>query len=339
MEPKKVTIQDIAEKANVSKSTVSRVINNTTPVNERKRKAVLDAMETMNFQPNVFARGLAGGFSMTIGIVTQNIGSPFFDLVTQGIIQSLVGTSYSPIFVDGQWDRETARAGINTLLGRQVDGLIIVGGNISVDLLDEIKEKTPSIFVGLKLDNWDNQCIFIDNFQAAYDATKFLIESGHREIAHITGIRDQPDAISRLDGYRQALSDANLRYSDELVYEGNFDAPSGVMAIESLIMRGKSFTAIFAANDMTAYGVRLGLHRRGIRVPEEVSIIGFDDQAESAFMTPPLTTVRQPAAEMGQAAGVALIKLLKSEPYELPKLNAELQVRESVAKIRPRENR
>ncbi len=336
MEPKKVTIQDIAEKANVSKSTVSRVINNSTPVNERKKKAVLSAMKTMNFQPNVFARGLAGGFSMTLGIVTQNIGSPFFDTVTQGIIHSLVGTSYSPIFVDGQWDRETARSGINTLLGRQVDGLIIVGGNMSKELMDKIKEKTPCIFVGPELENWDNQCVFIDNFDAAYKATKFLIDAGHRDIAHITGIPDQPDSISRLKGYQQALADNNIRYAEELAYEGNFDAPSGVLAIESLLMRGKSFTAIFAANDMTAYGARLGLHRRGIRVPEDVSIIGFDDQAESAFVTPPLTTVRQPAFEMGHAAGSALVKLLKNEPYDLPVLKAELQVRESVAKIRAR---
>ena len=337
MEPKKVTIQDIAEKANVSKSTVSRVLNNSTPVNERKRKAVLDAMKLMNFQPNVFARGLAGGHSMTIGIMTQNIGSPFFDLVTQGIIRALVGTSYSPIFVDGQWDPEMSQKGINTLLGRQVDGLIIVGGSMPKDVLDKIKEKTPSIFVGLKLEGWDEQCVFIDNYQAAYHATKFLIEAGHREIAHITGIRNQPDSQSRLDGYRQALLDHGLKYEEDLVYEGNFDGSSGVMGVESLLMRGRNFTAIFASNDMTAYGARLGLHRRGIRVPEEVSIIGFDDQAESAFMTPPLTTVRQPAFEMGEAAGSALVALLRGSKYEFPELKAELQVRESVSQIRVRE--
>lgn len=334
MESKKVTIQDIADKANVSKSTVSRVLNNSTPVNDEKRLAVLEAMEAMNFKPNVFARGLAGGQSMTLGIVTQNFGSPIYDLVTQGIIRSLESTGYSPLFIDAQWQHDVAQVGIATLLGRQVDGLIMVGGSLTEQELDELKKRVPIIVVGRKVPDWGSQSIHIDNFKAAYNATNYLIEMGHREIAHITGIMTQPDAIHRQRGYLQALTDAGIDSSEELIYEGSFDSPSGVLAIESLLMRGRSFTAIFAANDATAYGARLGLYRRGIRVPEDVSIVGFDDQMESAFMTPPLTTVKQPAFEMGVIAGQAIVKLLNGQSFDVPELPVVLQVRESVARVR-----
>ena len=128
MTPKKITIQDIADTAKVSKSTVSRVLNDTTPVNDEKRAAVLAAMKDLNFQPNLFARGLAGGNSMTIGILTQNIGSPFYNALDQGVIQRLVGTNYSPIFVDGQWQEDVGATGLRVLLGRQVDGVIVIGG-------------------------------------------------------------------------------------------------------------------------------------------------------------------------------------------------------------------
>ena len=145
MEFKNVTIQDIAETANVSKSTVSRVINNSTPVAEKKRKAVLAAMDKLNFQPNIFARGLAGGQSMTIGIVTQNIGSPFYDSVAQGIISALRDSVYAPVFVDGEWKSEVEEEVIGTLLGRHVDGLIVVGGSLSEEKLVQLSKQKPII--------------------------------------------------------------------------------------------------------------------------------------------------------------------------------------------------
>ena len=153
MNSKKVTIQDIARTANVSKSTVSRVLNNSTPVNEEKKQAVLEAMEKLNFKPNIFARGLAGGQSMTIGVVTQNIGSPFYDQVTQGIVESLSHTQYSPLIADGQWMPEAERVAIQTLVGRQVDGLIIVGGTLSAAELSEVTGGKPTVVTARELDS------------------------------------------------------------------------------------------------------------------------------------------------------------------------------------------
>ena len=333
MPKSETTIQDIANHANVSKSTVSRVINNSSAVNQDKRTAVLKAMKTLGFEPNVVAQSLAGGRSMTIGILTQNIGSPFYDSVAQGVIERLAGTSYSPIFVDGQWQKSTESEVIRTLLGRRVDGLVLIGGDVPVRELNELRERLPTIVVARELVGWENQCIHVDNVDAGYRATKHLTNFGHRDIALLRGIKEHPDAIQRFEGYSKALSEANIELDPDLVYQGDFTAQSGVMAINSLINRGTHFSAVFAANDMVAFGARLALFRHGIRVPEEVSLIGFDDQAEAAFATPPLTTMRQPASEMGMAAAAALLKLIGKEPYQLPKLEVELKHRESVARL------
>lgn len=326
---KNVTISDIAAHANVSKSTVSRVLNNTTPVNEEKRKAVLAAMKEMNFEPNVFARGLASGHSFTIGVVTQQLGSPFYDSISQGVVSGLASTSYSAIFADGQWKPDIGKAVVNTLIGRMVDGLIVIGSRLEPDFLEDLKQTIPTLLVGNEIDGWENLCMFVDNEQSALEATQHLIELGHTKIAHIAGVADHQDSIRRLKGYRKALEEANIEVDEDLICEGEFDGDSGVRGVEMLLEQGKPFTAIFAANDSTAFGARLALYRRGIRVPEDVSIVGFDDQNEAEFFTPPLTTVRQPGEEMGIAAARTLLKLINQQDWKIQNLKANLVVRES----------
>lgn len=331
---KKITIQDIAGHANVSKSTVSRVLNDSTPVAEQKRVAVLAAMKALNFQPNQFARQLAGGASMTIGIVTQNIGSPFYDLVTSGIIQGLGGTGYTPLIVDGQWSADTELAAIETLLGRQVDGLILVGSTISEYALEKIGNKKSTIIVAREIPDLQKQCIVTDNYRAAFELTEYLIQQGHRDIAHITGIKHHQDAVRRFKGYTEALQQAGIEPNPNLVFEGNFSGQSGILAIETFLLRGANFSAVFAGNDEMAFGARLALSRRNIRVPDDVSLVGFDDQPLSAFMTPPLTTVAQPAIEMGVAAAEKMVHELTNRPFTMPELKTRLVTRESVMRTR-----
>jgi len=328
---KNVTISDIAAHANVSKSTVSRVLNDTTPVNEEKRKAVLAAMKEMNFEPNIFARGLASGQSFTVGVVTQNLGSPFYDSISQGVVTGLSDTAYSPIFADGQWQTDVGKAVVKTLIGRMVDGLIVIGSRLTPDFLEDLKQTIPTLLVGTQMDGWENLCLYVDNEHAGWEATQHLIELGHTKIAHITGIADHQDSIRRLKGYRRALEEANIKVDEDLICEGNFDGDSGLAGVETLLARGKPFTAIFAANDTTAFGARLALYRKGIRVPEDVSIVGFDDQNEAGLVTPPLTTVRQPAEEIGIASAETLLKLINKQDYEIQELKAKLVVRESTS--------
>ena len=141
---------------------------------------------------------------MTLGLITQNIGSPFYDSVTQGVIKGLNGTDYTPLIADGQWSVEIEKNSTITLIERQVDGLIMVGGNLRPEALDELRGDVPIVLVGRNLKGWEERSVFIDNFAAAKKATEFLIHAGHRNIAHITGIKDHQDSNDRLKGYQQA---------------------------------------------------------------------------------------------------------------------------------------
>ena len=198
--------------------------------------------------------------------------------------------------------------------------------------LSDLCGPLPAVAVAREFPEKTHHCVYMDNVEGGYRATKHLIEHGHRKIAIITGIARHPDAIKRLEGYEKALVEAGIKPDPELIIEGDFLADSGRAAVESLLKNKKEFTAIFAGNDMMAFGARLALYREDLRVPEDVSIVGFDDQAESAFMAPPLTTIRQPGHEMGARASKAILSLIAGEPFESHRMDGELQIRESVAK-------
>ena len=331
MTKESVTINDIAQRAGVSISTVSRVLRGTTPVSESKRTAVLDAVAALDYQPNVFAQGLASGQSMAIGVLTQNFGSPFYDTILQGVVHGLHESGYFPIFADGEWNLEREMEAIVAMMQRKIDGLIVLGGHVAADLLRQYAEQVPLVVVGRYLPELETCCLQVDNVQAAYTATNYLIKLGHRHIAHISGRADHPDAKDRLAGYRQALREAGIEPNPGLVAEGNFRRQSGVLAIDALLSRGLPVSAIFAANDQMAFGARLALHRRGIRVPDDVSLVGFDDEPAAAFMIPPLTTIRQPGVELGLEATRIILGQLAGEALRPVNLTTELIVRESTA--------
>ena len=328
-----VTIEDIAKRANVSKSTVSRVLNGTAVVNQQKQDAVHQAVIELDYTPNMFAQGLASGKSMTLGILTQNIGSPFYDSVAQGVIEGLAGSGYTPSVIDRRWEQTRDAASIETLISRKVDGLLIVGGDIAASELHSYEKQMPLIVVARDINGLERRCVSVNNKQIGYMATKHLLEQRHTQIAFIHGIEGHPDAQDRFAGHLEALQEAGISRSDELIYQGDFSGHAGLKAVNYLLNQGISFSAIVAANDMVAFGSRLALYRRSIRVPDDVSIIGCDDQAEAAFMTPPLTTVRQPAYEMGFVASRALLSLISNEDYGWSELAPELQIRESVKRF------
>ena len=332
---KNITISDIAKHANVSKSTVSRVLNANTPVNEEKKQRVLAAMKELDYRPNLVAQNLARGSSMTLGIVTQQIGSPFYDIVSQGIISGLSETNYAPVFADGQWDMEKELKAVHTLVDRYVDGLIIVGGRLSETELKSLEETHPIVFVGRRVTGFEDRTVRVDNLAAAEELTEYLIHNGHREIAYIQGLESQVDAIDRLAGYRAALEKHNIEFNPELVVHGDFQSESGKQAVSQLLSKDISFTAIFAANDEMAYGARLKLYESAIQVPEAVSIVGFDNQPASAYMTPPLTTVEQPAFEMGVEAAQQLLAMINKQERTIGTFKTKLIERKSVTNLRP----
>ena len=334
----KVTILDIAEKAQVSASTVSRVLRNSAVVAEEKRDAVMQAIAELDYRPNIFAQSLASGQSMTIGVLTQNFGSPFYDGILQGILLGLEDSEYWPLFADGRWQPTIEQQALDLLLDRRVDGIIVIGGQISEEILQKVAAKVPLLVVARQLQTMPNNCLYLDNFQAAYQVTKYLLDMGHRDIAHLTASVVYQETVNdiqqRYRGYQQALRDAGLEPDPRLVVEGNLQQQSGVLAVEMLLSRGRPFSAIFTANDQMAFGARLALYRRGIRVPEDVSLMGFDDESSAAYMVPPLTTARQPSVPLGQAAAQAILQMMNGRPPELPVFAAELIIRESVSRHR-----
>lgn len=327
--PIKATLSMVAAKSGVSPSTVSRILNGTAQVNEDKKAQVLAVIEELGFKPNLAARSLAGGRTMSVGVLTQYIDSPFYGEALRGIEDELRIAGYAPIFVSGHWDEEEELNRLAMLEERNVDGIIILTGKLSDETLIKISKTLPVVITGRQLNSDNLFSIDFDNIEGACLAVKHLHSLGHREVAFISGLLDHPDAIQRLDGYRSEVARRKMKQDDALIIYSDFQESGGFKAMSTLIGRGVHFTAVIAANDQMAYGARLALDRAGFRVPDDVSLIGFDDLPHSAFTLPPLTTVRQSIYEIGIAAAKAMLDLLKNKKPPSKFIEANLIVRES----------
>lgn len=334
---KPTTIEDIAQQAGVSVSTVSRVLNGSTRVSASKRALVLAVIERLQYRPSAVAQGLARGRSMTVGVLVQNITSSFFGLMLWGCEEALEQHAYRPMFASTHWRENSSsdeQHALDLLLSRRVDGLIILGGRIGQSQLQPIAEQLPVIVVGRQVPGFESSCLTVDNHEGAYRATRYLIGLGHTRIAHITGTPTHGDAIERVQGYRRALEESNIPLDPELIVEGQFTEDSGRSAVEQLLGRGAHFTALFASNDQMAYGAMLTLFTHGFHIPDDISVVGFDDQLHSAYTLPPLTTVRVPITEIGRAAAHTLIRRIEGEEAALPQFHTELTIRASARRLR-----
>jgi len=329
-----VTLLDVAREAGVSPSTVSRILNGTATVSAVKRKAVEDAIKKMGFEPNPLAQSLKSGRSMTVGIVVQDISSPFFSEILHGVDDGLNSTGYASVIVSGHWNASEEAARIKLLLARKVDGLILLSGRIEDKAVLQFATQRPIVATGRSLKSSTAIGFKLDNQNGAYQAVRHLIELGHRRVAFVTGPSNNTDANERLTGYKQALESADIPFEPGLVVEGDFHEASGLMAVNRLFDTQQQFSAIFAGNDLIAYGVRLSLYRKGIRVPEDISLIGFDDLPGSLYTTPPLTTIRQPLYDMGLIATTALLGLIGGKPVDVELPPVELIVRETTRRFR-----
>ena len=326
------TLGMVAEAAGVSASTVSRILNGTAAVSDEKKQAVYDAIARLGFVPNPVARGLAGGRTLSIGVVTQALDSPFYGSALSGIEDTLDRHGYSALFVSGQWDAVEEARCIEVLRARRVDGIIVLTGRLTDAALREVARALPVVVTGRRLSAPNLVALDFDNAEGARLATRHLLDLGHRRIAFITGNAHHPDAVQRLQGYRTALREAGLSADEALVEPGLFHEESGVTAMERLLDRGASFSAVFAANDQMAIGACLALHRRGHRVPVDCSVIGFDDLAMSRYCIPPLSTVQHPSYEIGRLAAQAMLRLLAGETPEPDVPAPRVVVRESTGR-------
>jgi LacI family transcriptional regulator len=325
-----ITIHDIARRAGVSPSTVSRVVNGNAAVSPDKRQAVLAAIEALHYRPNIIAQGLARGRSRAVGVLVEEIGVPYFGQFMTGVENGLAGSGLYPIFTSGSAQAQVDSA-VALLADMRIGALIVVSGWLPDDELTTLAQSVPTVVVGRCIAGLEGHCLEVDNAHGAYRGTRHLVELGHRHIALISGRPRLRHAVERRTGYGLALSEGGLAEEPELVVSADFDEDSGLRAAEELLQRHVPFTAIFAESDRLAYGAALALHRAGLKIPDDVSLVGFDDLPLSAFMNPPLTTVRQHLIEMGRVAARAVLSLRAGDKPQLAPPDMELVVRASTA--------
>lgn len=326
----KITLEQVAELAGVSTSTISRYLTGARPVAESKASAIEEAIRSLNYKPNLAARGLATGRTMMVGVLTQEIISSFFGEAMRGIEDGLIGHNYEAIFASGHWQPEAEVQRFNALVGRGVDGIILIHPGISGVSLERYASEVPVVVLGRTVDCSGVCSLEVDQYEGAKLAMQHLLELGHRQIAFISGPKGRYDAEERLRAYQDSLVAVGVPFDARLVAPGNYLESGGLTAMNVLLDRGLPFSAVFAANDDAAYGALLALYRRGLSVPGDVSVVGFDDVGHSAFSLPPLTTVRQPLRELGREAADAVVALIggrKPPMRRVPQL--ELVVRES----------
>lgn len=327
--PKKPTLGMVAELAGVSPSTVSRILNGTAKVSPNKMAAVSEAIDMLQFRPDPAARSLAGGRTMSVGVLTQFIDSPYYGEALRGMEDVLRQHQYVPLFTSGHWNEVEERERLTLLQERKVDGIIVLTGRVSDQTLLDIAQDLPIVVIGRKLQGPQVFSIDIDNFEGSRMATRHLISLGHRSIGYVSGPMDHKDAIERLEGYKRELQEKQLPFDPALVVEGDFQESGGFRAMNRLLQSGKIFSAVIAANDQMAYGIRLALSNAGFRVPDDISLVGFDDLPHSAFTVPPLTTVKQSVYEIGVLAANAMLQMLNKEAPAPVSISAKLVARES----------
>jgi LacI family transcriptional regulator len=325
------TLRMVAREAGVSASTVSRIINGTVNVSAGLKHAVEAAIAKFNFRPNASARGLALGKTLTIGVVAQAIDSPFYGEGLRGIEAGLRQRGYAPLFMSGNWHDEDEDRCMREFIARGVDGIIVFAGRLSDAKLKSYAKEVSIVVTGRRLRAQGLFSLQIDDQHGAMLAVRHLVELGHRRIAFITGSENHPDAIERLGGYQKALEDAGIAFDPGLVAVGDWHEEGGLRATLELLESKAKFTALFCVNDQTAYGACLALFRKGLSIPGDVSLVGFDDLPSSAYRLPPLTSVRQSIGELGEQSAQAILQLIGGKRPRISPPPVALVVRESTA--------
>ena len=295
------TIKDVSRLANVSISTVSRVINKSSKVSPDKVEAVMKAMEDLNFQPNSFAQALVNKKSNCIGVLVGDLcGGPFFAQMMRGIENVILPANKFVIVMSGKHEHDREKNSIEALLLRRCDALVVHSKALSDQELIEIaRSDVPIVFVNRLVPTLEDRCVWVDISSGMETAVNHLIKQGHKRIAYIASDEvNNQDAKDRMDGYHRALNNAGIEFDNDLVSLAFPDENGGHNAIESLLMRDVGFTAFVAYNDAMAVGAVSALTENNISVPEEVSAIGFDNNLITNFIKPKLTTVRYPIEEV-----------------------------------------
>lgn len=309
------TIKDVAKKANVSIATVSRILNNQKGYSEKTKLKVMQVIEELGYEPNAIARGLINKKTETIGVLFPSLSSQLTSELLSGIENIAHAKESSVIVCHTELKGARTLKYLQLLNEKRIDGLIFTSEILQAEYYDYIKKMNiPIILLSTESHIHSLPYVKVDDYQAAYSATWYLIECGHTKIGMISGnILDPIAGKPRVEGYKQALRDRGIRVNEEnILYGVGFGFKDGKENLPSLLAKAQDITAIFAASDEIAIGAISACHQLGIQVPQELSIIGYDNLSIAEMSLPPLTTVAQPLFEMGQMAAKQLYKILES---------------------------
>lgn len=321
---KKTTIQDVAKKAGVSTATVSRVLsNNGYPVSKKLKEKIQRAVDELNYVPNLLGKQLKTNNNNTIGVIIPSISNPFYSTVMQGVEEIARKNKHHVLLCNTLQDQKVEEEYINTLIQKQIKGLIISSISSNPALLNRIADMGIKIVaIDQKIDSDNIAQIEFDYRKGGYMATRYLISKDHSKIAYVTAPLDRPSRKSIYQGYLDAMKEAGLTVLKDWVQEAAredqvndnlYEFNNGVNLANHLLALPETPTAVFCCNDMTAIGVSFELTRLGIKVPDDLSLIGFDDIPFASMVTPPLTTIKQPDYEMGKLACNMLFEMMFGE--------------------------
>jgi len=313
-----ITIYDVAREANVSMATVSRVVNGNPNVKPVTRKKVMEVIDRLGYRPNAVARGLASKKTTTVGVVIPDISSIFFAELARGIEDIASMYKYNIILSSSDQNKEKELHLLNTMLGKQVDGIVFMGGNITEEHVEEFKKSPVPIVLAGSIEQTETiPSVNIDYEKAIFDVVQLLIEKGHKQIAFVVGPLQEPiNSVRKLAGYKRALEEASYEFNEELVIEGDYTYDSGLEAIEKLVELETKPTAIVVGSDEMALGVVHGALDRGFKVPEDFEVISSDNTRLAMMVRPQLTTIVQPLYDIGAVSMRLLTKLMNKEEVE-----------------------
>jgi LacI family transcriptional regulator len=310
------TIIDVAREAGVSYSTVSRALSGYEFVKPATREKVLRVAQKLGYVPNQQARSLAGGNSGLIGVLVPAIDNGYITEILRGIDEELAKSDYNLILYTTHRHRNKESRYVATMMNGGADGLLLLVPFISDEYLKPLYQQNFPFVMIDQLDNSGRSSVVNGtNWQGAYDAVQYLIGLGHTRIGFITGLTELNSAVDRLGGYQSALKDAELLYDADLVVKGDFVQGGGYLATQQLLDLPQPPTAIFASNDLLAFGAMEAIRQRGLQIPEDISVIGFDDIPQASLVYPALTTVHQPLDQMGRLAVKMLLEHIASPEY------------------------
>lgn len=331
---KKVTMSDIAKKANVSKATVSMVINNRdVSIRKETRDRILTICEELNYIPNGIARSLSTSKSGTLGIILPDITNPFFSEMARAIEDGASDLGYNVIFCNTDNEQAKEEKYTTLLISKLVDGVIFISGGESSKCIDKLKSNgVPYIMVDRPVKSDENNYgIYCNNKDGVKMGIRYLISKNKKNIVFVEGSSRLENTKERFYGYKEVMQEHNL-YNKSLVFQGDFNIESGIEVTKDIIKKLKNIDAIFYSNDVMAYGGMKVLLRNGYKIPEDISIMGFDNINISKFIEPELTTISQPIYSMGRKACEMIIKLINKEENINKKVyfDTELIIRKTV---------